>query len=200
MPVTIGPFTDVPAPNDPVASAWAQEITQFAVDDITIGSVQPTNPNAELWYDTADNGQSYGTQPRGLVGIRQATASAYANATAVYTDITASTGQAPLINAALDPTRWYRATLLTFARSTTVANVRIGFALFAGATQLIEGLYLTGAANGTSSMVVVFMFKPVVATAVDYKMAARTDGAVTTINVNPSATSPMQFTIEDVGM
>lgn len=59
MPVTIPPFTDVPSPGDPVASAWAQALTQFAVDDITIGPTAPTNPNAELWYDTADGGVSY---------------------------------------------------------------------------------------------------------------------------------------------
>lgn len=32
MPVTIGPFTNVPAPNDPIRSPWAQQITTYAVD------------------------------------------------------------------------------------------------------------------------------------------------------------------------
>lgn len=58
MPVTIPPFTNVPAPNDPVASAWAQQLTQFVVDDIQVGPTAPTSPNAELWYDTSDTGVS----------------------------------------------------------------------------------------------------------------------------------------------
>jgi hypothetical protein len=58
VPVTIGPFTDVPAPNDPVASPWAQHLTQFAVDQISSGPTAPTNPDAELWYDTSDTGVS----------------------------------------------------------------------------------------------------------------------------------------------
>ena len=58
MPVSIPPFTDVPAPNDPIASAWAQHLTQFAVDQISAGPTAPTNPEAELWYDTADNGSA----------------------------------------------------------------------------------------------------------------------------------------------
>lgn len=67
MPVTIGPFTDVPAPGDPVASAWAQELTTFAVNNITIGPNAPTDANAELWYDTDDPGATVPNLPRGLV-------------------------------------------------------------------------------------------------------------------------------------
>lgn len=68
MPTTIGPITNVPQPGDPVDNDWAVDLTQFAVDDITIGPTQPTNPNAELWYDTGDSGVSYANMPRGLVG------------------------------------------------------------------------------------------------------------------------------------
>jgi len=32
MPVSIPPFSNVPAAGDPVASAWSQQLTQFAVD------------------------------------------------------------------------------------------------------------------------------------------------------------------------
>lgn len=32
-PITIGPFTNVPAPGSPIASAWAQQLTQAFVDD-----------------------------------------------------------------------------------------------------------------------------------------------------------------------
>lgn len=31
-PITIGPFTNVPAPGSPIASNWAQQITQYVVD------------------------------------------------------------------------------------------------------------------------------------------------------------------------
>ena len=31
-PITIGPFTNVPAPGSPIASAWPQQITQYVVD------------------------------------------------------------------------------------------------------------------------------------------------------------------------
>jgi hypothetical protein len=32
MPTTIGPFTNVPAPGDPITSPWAQQLTQWSVD------------------------------------------------------------------------------------------------------------------------------------------------------------------------
>ena len=32
MSITIGPFANVPAPNDPIRSPWAQQLTQYAVD------------------------------------------------------------------------------------------------------------------------------------------------------------------------
>jgi len=35
MSVVIPPFTNVPAPNDGVTSAWAQQLTQYAVDHVT---------------------------------------------------------------------------------------------------------------------------------------------------------------------
>jgi hypothetical protein len=31
-PITIGPFTNVPAPGSPIRSDWTQQITQFVVD------------------------------------------------------------------------------------------------------------------------------------------------------------------------
>src|SRR4249919_2877415 len=34
MPVSIPPCSNVPAPNDDVKSAWAQQITQYAVDHV----------------------------------------------------------------------------------------------------------------------------------------------------------------------
>jgi hypothetical protein len=52
MPVTIGPFTNVPAPGDPVTSAWAQQLTQYAVDTRTADPpawIAPTFQNG--WGD-----------------------------------------------------------------------------------------------------------------------------------------------------
>ena len=67
MPTTIGPITNVPMPGDPVDNDWAVDLTTFAVNNVSIGAVAPTDPNAELWYDTADAGVSFPNMPRGLV-------------------------------------------------------------------------------------------------------------------------------------
>jgi len=32
MPLTIGPFTNVPAPGDPIRSPWAQQVTRYVVN------------------------------------------------------------------------------------------------------------------------------------------------------------------------
>lgn len=40
MPITIGPFDNVPAPGDPITSPWAQELSQY-VSDRGRGFVQP---------------------------------------------------------------------------------------------------------------------------------------------------------------
>jgi len=53
-PITIGPFTNVPAPGSPIASAWPQQITTYVVNDlqpksgfrIAVVSV-PTNGNGD---------------------------------------------------------------------------------------------------------------------------------------------------------
>ena len=37
MPSTIGPFSNVPAAGDPTTSAWARQLTQYAVDNKTAG-------------------------------------------------------------------------------------------------------------------------------------------------------------------
>ena len=67
MPISIPPFENVPAPEDPITSAWAQDLTQFAVDQISVGPTEPTNPDAELWYDTDDTGISLPNTARGIV-------------------------------------------------------------------------------------------------------------------------------------
>lgn len=38
----IGPFTNVPEPGAPIASAWAQQLTQYAVDLVQSGTYTPT--------------------------------------------------------------------------------------------------------------------------------------------------------------
>lgn len=68
MPISIPPFTNVPAPSDPVTSPWAQQLTQFAVDLIHVGASEPSSADAELWYDTDDPGVSYANAPRGWIG------------------------------------------------------------------------------------------------------------------------------------
>lgn len=198
MPISIPPFTNVPSPNDPVASPWAQQLTQFAVDLIQARTDQPPDTSCELWIDTDDPGLSFPNMPRGLVGIRQATASAWTNATAVHSDITVTTGQQPLINAALDPSRWYKATFISLARLTALS--RFGFGIFGGATLLYEVL-LDGpyTANATIVITAILPFKPLTANATDYKMAGRNDGAVATISINPSAGIPTFYMIEDIG-
>jgi len=45
MPVTIPPFSNVPAPGDDVKSAWAQQLTQYAVDTAAaVGALVTSNP------------------------------------------------------------------------------------------------------------------------------------------------------------
>lgn len=106
MPVTIPPFTDVPAPGDPVASAWAQQLTQFAVDQIVAQPGTPSSPNTELWYDTDDAGMSFPNVPRGFVGY-DATSTTIANIGSTLTYLGAQ------VQWVADPTRRYRTTLIT---------------------------------------------------------------------------------------
>lgn len=42
MPISIPPFNNVPSPGSPVASAWAQQLTQYAVDLVQTGTYTPT--------------------------------------------------------------------------------------------------------------------------------------------------------------
>lgn len=106
MPVTIPPFTDVPAPGDPVASAWAQQLTQFAVDQIVAQPGTPSSPNTELWYDTDDAGMSFPNVPRGFVGY-DATSTAIPGIGSTLTYLAAQ------VQWVADPTRRYRTTLIT---------------------------------------------------------------------------------------
>lgn len=52
MPITIGPFDNVPAPGDPIRSPWAQEISQYAYDlNVPIQNATPSGKfyTAPLW-------------------------------------------------------------------------------------------------------------------------------------------------------
>lgn len=102
MTISIPPFSTVPAPGDPVASAWAQQLTQFAVDQISSGPTPPTNPDAELWYDTSDMGLSLPNNPRGQMGYKIGT-------TGDQTGILAATDVAGLtVTWVASPDRVYR--------------------------------------------------------------------------------------------
>jgi len=103
MPVTIPPFTNVPAPNDPVASAWAQQLTQFAVDQIVSQPGTPASPNTELWYDTDDPGMGFPNMPRGYVGHALANNAEQTVALNATVDVTGCT-----VTWTADPTRQYK--------------------------------------------------------------------------------------------
>ena len=47
MPSTIGPFNNVPAAGDALASAWAQQLTQYAVNNKTAGDAAAANLAAQ---------------------------------------------------------------------------------------------------------------------------------------------------------
>lgn len=146
MPISIPPFTNVPAPDDPVASAWAQQLTQFVVDDITIGAVAPTNPDAEVWYDTADSGVSFPNMPRGWVG--GAVASSALTAVTGTQDIPGCT-----VTWTADPTRRYKTTLVIPYVVLAAANGGFyGHITNAGSTQIKSVMVSpNGAANATAA-------------------------------------------------
>ena len=115
MPVTIPPFTNVPAPGDPVASAWAQQVTQFAVDQYVAQPGTPASVNTELWLDTDDYGVSYPNMPRGFIAVAQ-----------MASDQTVTTAGADLTGVSVtwtaDPTRRYRTWLEIGAADQTGAT------------------------------------------------------------------------------
>ena len=55
MPTSIPPFTNVPAPGDGVTSAWAQQLTQYAVDHGVYwctAATRPTGAAGRVIYET----------------------------------------------------------------------------------------------------------------------------------------------------
>lgn len=40
MPGSYGPFSNIPAPGDPIRSAWADQLTRYAVDQVAAGKPQ----------------------------------------------------------------------------------------------------------------------------------------------------------------
>ena len=118
MTVTIPPFTDVPAPGDPVASAWAQALTQFAVDQFLAQPGQPVSAYTELWYDTDDPGMAFPNMPRGYVGHAVKTANQVFAASGDITGLS--------VTWTADPTRRYRTSFkLGIDKDGTAANVWI---------------------------------------------------------------------------
>lgn len=140
MPTTIGPITDVPSPGDPVDNDWAVHLTQFAVDMVTVGPVAPTNPDAELWYDTGDAGVGLPNLPRGLIShlIAPSTQSGL-NVDADLTGLSISfTG---------DPKRWYRTTLYLVGRHGGVAGEQYAY-IANGANAVQRASAFSVVANG----------------------------------------------------
>lgn len=140
MPVVIPPFTNVPAPDDPVESAWAQQLTQFAVDQISAGPTAPVNPDAELWYDTADSGLTLPNMPRGYIGyFGQAVPQAGLN---VDSDLTSLS-----ISWTADPKRWYKTTLYVVGRQSGALGEQYTY-IANGANTALRGSAFNVAANG----------------------------------------------------
>jgi len=143
MPVSIPPFTDVPAPGDPLASPWAQHITQHVVDDITIGAVAPTNPEAELWYDTSDPGVSYPNMPRGWVAESKPTVDQAGIATTTWTDVTNMS-----VTFTADPTRRYKTTVVLVSYPSVAATVSVRLTNAAGSSAIKAQYVSVPSVNG----------------------------------------------------
>lgn len=135
---------------------------------------------------------------RGLAAPpRIGTASAWNNATAVYSDITVTAGQSPQLTLALDTTRRYRFVLATVAKSTAAVD------------RIAIGLSVNGAAPATDMLLVIQNFSayvrfetlivPASSAAVVYKAQARGVGGGTVDVGGTSAVVPMVFYCEDVG-
>ena len=125
MPISIPPFTNVPAPNDPVASAWAQQLTRFAVDNIVVQPGTPASADTELWYDTDDvlPVPAPSQMPRGYVGYQRNVSAVNVTAPSVITSLGVK------VSWTADPTRRYKTTVLSGridqAGAASIDNVRI---------------------------------------------------------------------------
>src|SRR5262245_24368923 len=185
MPVTIGPFSDVPAPGDPVASAWAQEITQFAVDDITIGPSPPASANGELWYDTSDPGESFTNMPRGYVGF-DATSSAVASVTSTLTYL----GAQVVFTATLG--RRYKTTMITgrIDQFTAAANAFAG--IYDAGSQAIAYSYLPMVAGGFG-----FIYAWTLESNLSGSITRRVQGSTSAGSMNVQAGT--RILVEDIG-
>ena len=84
MPITIGPFSNVPSPGDPITSPWPQQLTQYVVDrspqfaaaigsDVTIGpdSTWVTIPftNIHVNIGSRYNGTSWTAPRAGVIRV-----------------------------------------------------------------------------------------------------------------------------------
>lgn len=142
MPVSIPPFTNVPAPNDPVASEWAQQLTQFAVDQYLAQPGQPASPNTELWFDTDDPGMSFPNVPRGYIGHAIAP-SVVSGIAATVTDLGAA------VTWTADPTRQYKISVLSGRLDQiSVSSNGVFAGIYDGANTYRQGSYIAVAAGG----------------------------------------------------
>jgi len=136
--------------------------------------------------------------PRGIVGLTEATATAWTNATGTETDITVSAGTAPQLTLALSPARKYRAKFQGRFSGSVASDIIVRF--YESGTARMAAV----AAVPAAPAVTVFdewVFTPASASSVVYKvMGALAAGApAATISATASAATPMQFWIEDIG-
>lgn len=191
MPISIPPFTDVPAPNDQIASPWAQHLTQFAVDLISSGPVAPTNPEAELWYDTSDSGISLPNTPRGnlyrasvIVPQSITTALAWQDLTNLYVVWNPVVG------------RRYRIVGKGLLQKKTAAG-DVFFALWGGGAQL-DGACITLPINAYGTVQVGYVFTAVSAASITHNLRVyvNTNGVDLAVS-NQGYTSYLE--IDDIG-
>ena len=191
MPVTIPPFTNVPAPNDPVASAWAQQLTQFAVDQIQAGPTAPTNPDAELWYDTSDSGAMFPTGgPRGLMGWAQRTS----DSTQSYQTQKEISGLNVSFTAY--PNRIYRTSVTLTVRHTANGGITFGISDVTEANSLKRVGMMASA--GIDTPLTFFHIESGLSGALVRRAVLYTGVAGTTTIVGASAYNP-QIVVEDIG-
>lgn len=142
------------------------------------------------------------TGPRGIIARKTATGSAWTNATATLSDITASTGDAPTITATLDTARLYRAVFHAPVLSSSAGDIFIANLVEGGvARELTSALCGSVAGTGPTAWYE-STFIPASSSSVVYKMQGRRSSASagTVSLVGVSSAQPMVFYIEDLGL
>jgi hypothetical protein len=189
-------------PNDPIG---ANPLVDLWYDDDAVAAsmlaslVAFTPPGAPL---SAANMQAAMLQlPRGLVARRVGTASSFTTTVTASpgADITVTAGQAPSIAIALDTARAYRFHFFCPAILSTNTD-RVIWELLANGV-LVRSLTVMGFGSAFNTHYVAeWIVVPTSAAVVTYKMAARVTGTATISIPFASAATPIEFTIEDIGV